>query len=354
MDNIVISSIGIFHHGMKYLKHSNDNTRGNSTIECDKIINGEKLDSEILKYLPYAEVRRVDKICKLLLVSGINCMENLQFKRLKDFKSDIGAIGSTVFGSMSSSEDFVNTALNKGVKNASPIIFPFTVPNASNGILTTKLGVNGFNTTLSGYNPIGYSFDLLNLNRTKGLFVSGFDEVTKQIAEISLPGNLFYNGNYSEGASTFFITKENFAKKNNLPVLFYLIGFEIAYNINNNYTFDNSDSIEKETILRPIKEIFSRKETNKYGIKTLVSAFTSDSKAAVDEKSIIDNTFGVEKVQILYPKDELGESFANNNFVNIICGYTHLLKNPSETQIIINSYDLGGNFSSTLISIQKP
>jgi len=349
MDNIVVSSIGVFHHGMKFLKEVNSYSNGSTAVTPEKMICDEVLDSNILHYLPHEEVRRIDKICKLLLVAGLKCLENLAFEKLKEFKTDLGVVGSTVFGSMASSEHFINSAFVKGVKNASPIIFPFTVPNASTGILTTKLGVNGFNTTLSGYNPIGYSFDLLNLKRAKGLFVSGCDEVTDRISAISLPANLFYNGNYSEGATTLFVTTESFAKENGLPQLFELIGFESTYNLNGDFTFDNSDKIGVDTITRPLKEIFSKYKIKKEDVAIVVSAFSSNSQASKDEQLVVNQLLEGQNVEIIHPKNQIGEAFSNNEFSNIICGYSHLLKVEDGKIAIVNSYSIGGNFSSIII-----
>lgn len=349
MESIVVSSLGVFHTGMKFLEENETYTSVTAYQNIEKLISDEVLESSILRYLPHEEVRRIDKISKLLLISGLSCVENLGGIALSEHKEDLGIVANTVFGSMSSSEEFINSALSKGIKNASPIIFPFTVPNAATGTLTAKLGINGFNTTISGYNPIGYSFDLLKLKRAKGLFVSAFDEITERIRAVSIPENLFYYGDYSEGAITFFITTDSFAKENNIPKLFEILAFESSYNQNDKFTFDNSEDIEDETITYTTMELLKNYPFVKRRISLVISAFPSWSKEAKVEENILKSLLG-ESIEFDYPKDIMGETFSNNNFGNVIYAFSKILMNPNCDLILVNSYDVGGHFSSVVLS----
>ena len=230
MSKIVVTSLGAFHSQAASAEALLRTLSYSRTRSATDTVASETVDEVILRYLDSNEVRRIDKVSKMTLISGLSCLEQVKFGNFDAFKSEIGVVANTCFGAMSCSKEFINTALEKGDKNASPIIFPYTVPNAATGSLTIKLGVNGFNTTLSGYNPVGYAFDLLNLERASGLFVLGFDEVTEFITDIKMKGNIFFNGDYSEGSVTLFMTTADFAKQLGQPHLFEVCGFSSFYN----------------------------------------------------------------------------------------------------------------------------
>jgi 3-oxoacyl-[acyl-carrier-protein] synthase II len=317
---------------------------------CNKIYL-DAVDDKIQQYLSQDETRRIDKVSKLVLVSGLSCMQELAFENIDDVKNDLGVVANTCFGAMSSSKEFINTALRKGDKNASPILFPFSVPNAAAGILTIKLGIQGFNTTISGYNPIGYAFDLLTLNRAEGLFVVGFEEITEFIACIRMKENIFFEGNYSEGSVTLFMTNEEFAAEHNLPYLFEVCGFSSLYNSASIESFDNSKIIEEETIREAIKELLINSNLDINDLDVVVSAFVKGSCHAAIEERVLTDILGSTGYSIIYPRSMLGESFGANNTINVVAGYNYLKNNQSQKSALINNYDIGGNFSVVCIKI---
>lgn len=349
MSEIVITSIGVCHSaGMNLDSFSSYLQAGNRTESSPLLVEEAELEQELSKYMEYGQSRRLDRFSKMAVVAALSCSRGLD-SILEDHKNELGVVINTNLGALNSSEIFIKGALENGIKNASPLIFPFTVPNAASGVVTIRLGIRGFNTTISGYNPIGYAYDLLKLKKGKGFFVGGIEEYSRQLLKIKKVDNPFYSHSLSEGAGILFMTTDDFARENGMDVLFTIDQFSSACNINNQYTMDNSESIEESTILNVLQDIYKNDREKLVDTQLIVSSFLPDDPLAAREKNAISQIISHDLPPIIYPKSWLGETFGASSTLSTITGYCISHADSKEGKTLICNYDIGGNYSCLTI-----
>jgi 3-oxoacyl-(acyl-carrier-protein) synthase len=352
MCTIVVSSIGICHRNATSLEDALNNFNTSSDSQNSYIIENDVIDRELSKSIDLEEVRRVDRISRISLSSALSCKRALKLN-LQEHINDIGIINNTNFGAISSSENFINGALTRGDKNASPIVFPFSVPNAATGMVTLHLGLRGFNNTLSGFNPVGYAFDLLKLDRANGFFVGGADELSDQVSSVKLENNLFYNKKKSEGSGTVFMTTLPFATKNKLDVLFEISSFSNFCSICDPYSIDNSDNINEDSLIEHFENIFSNKGSKPADIDVIVSSFQPESEWQQMEQRVLSRFYKNQKPHIVYPKSILGETYGAASTMSLIYAYCFLESTQLLKTALVSNFEIGGNFSSLIIKINK-
>lgn len=349
MTKIVVCSLGLcFKNATTLNELSNLLIRDVALTKESLEISEDIIKDNLTSYMGDNELRRIDRVSKILLASTLSCNNDLSLD-LKRYMNDLGVIVNTCFGAINSTKNFMETVLTKGDKNASPIIFPFSVPNAATGVITIKLELRGFNTTMSGYNPVGYAYDLLRLKRSSGFFAGGFDELNDMLKLIDIPNNVFFSNSVSEGSAMVFITTSDFAAKNNLEVLFEVCGFTCNNGISKEFSLDNSNSIDDKLIENCVTKIIneSRLEVGNFGV--IVSAFNHLSKEAEIEKNVLSKIFTSKLPEIKYPKSIIGESFGSSSTINVIAGHSYLQNIENKKYCLVNNYDIGGNFSSIIV-----
>lgn len=350
MSKIVITSVGVCHSvGMSLDSFISYLQSGNRSESSPLLVDNTKLEQELLKYMEYGQSRRLDRFSKIVVVAALSCSHGLKLIS-EDYKNELGVVINTNVGALNSSEEFIKGALGNGIKNASPLIFPFTVPNAASGVVTIKLGIRGFNTTISGYNPLGYAYDLLKLEKGKGFFVGGIEEYSRQLLKIKTVDNPFYSHLLSEGAGILFMTTDDFAKENGMNVLFTIDQFSTACNINNHYTMDNSEGIEESTIVNVLQDIYKNDPEKMVDTQLIVSSFLPNDPLAIIEKNAISQIITHDLPPIVYPKLWLGETFGASSTLSAITGYCISHDHGKQIKTLICNYDIGGNYSCLIIN----
>jgi 3-oxoacyl-[acyl-carrier-protein] synthase II len=328
------------------------NSLGTNLIKkCHLKINEEYVNEMLDKNgVDFNITRRIDIVSKIVLSATLSCKKRLgEQLDLKDHVEEIGVLFNTNFGALSSSKEFIEGALKNGIKNASPLIFPFSVPNAATGITTINLGVRGFNSTISGYNPVGYVYDLILLGKMAGCFVGGFEECSAHCDNILCSDNSFYSGSISDGSATLFVCTDDFAEANDLAKLLEIENFSTQNSCPQSYSLDNSNDVDEETIKDCIMTLLSNDDT-KNKIKYVISSFKSGDILSNVELAVLDGIFKEGLPLILYPKLFLGETFGASSTFNIVFALIYSDKLKSGEKILVNNYDIGGNYSSILLN----
>lgn len=352
MCTIVVSSVGVCHSIATSVQDISNNLKINPGSQNNFVIEDNIIDDELSKSIDLEEVRRIDRLSKMSLSSALSCKRDLKLD-LQKYVNEIGIINNTNFGAINSSESFINGALTKGDKNASPILFPFSVPNATTGVVTVHLGLRGFNNTLSGFNPVGYAFDLLKLNRAKGFFVGGVDELSHQISSVVSENNLFYSEKKSEGSATVFMTTLSFAIENKLDVLFEITSFSNFCSICDPYSIDNTDNINEDSLIEHFENIFSGKGSKPEEVDVIVSPFPPESEWQQMEQRVLSKFYKNEIPPIIYPKSVLGETYGAASTMNLIYAYCYLKSSNKSKTALVSNFEIGGNFSSSIIKKNK-
>jgi len=358
---IVAVSFGVCHRLGNSIKNLEDNISHNKNGQSVLHVDDSCLDKELVHFFSENDLRRLDRVSKIGLYASTNCMKNSQLSYEKN-TDEIGLVICTTYGAVSSSRDFINGAISKGQKNASPIIFPYTVPNAVSGIITIQLGVRGVNTTISGYNPVCYAYNLIKGKKAKAILTGGVEELTKELVDVNLRRKDTFSINneqqfinpISEGAAMILLAESNYAASNNLDVLFEILGYGITCNIPvQNNTIDNFSQIEPESIEYSMKTAIERSEINLNDIGLVVSLSGKHGNQRESEKIALKNIYKNQALPEIYNvKDYLGENFGASDTFSLIAGYLKLNKMPKNKNIaLINSYQIGGNITSLLINI---
>ncbi|GFP77740.1 beta-ketoacyl-[acyl-carrier-protein] synthase family protein [Clostridium fungisolvens] len=131
-------------------------------------------------------MRKLDRLSKLLLISGVNALKNAGLEINKDIEKEIGLIVGTSDGPAAEIGAFIKSINSNGIKGGSALSFPNTVYNAAAGYLSIMSKIKGYTATIvngvsSGMDSLCYGYDLLKLNRSKYMLISGVDEYSDTI-----------------------------------------------------------------------------------------------------------------------------------------------------------------------------
>ncbi|MFZ5988140.1 MAG: beta-ketoacyl-[acyl-carrier-protein] synthase family protein [Bacillota bacterium] len=133
-----------------------------------------------------SELRKLDRITKLLLVSGKISLKDANINVNDDVDKDIGIIVGTSDGPATEIGNFQEGMIKRGYHAASALIFPNTVYNAAGGYLSIMTKIKGHTATLvngiqSGISSICYGYDLIKMQKQKYAIASGVDEYSETI-----------------------------------------------------------------------------------------------------------------------------------------------------------------------------
>jgi 3-oxoacyl-(acyl-carrier-protein) synthase len=345
-NNLAITSMGISHN--LGLSIEDFETNAISCIQKQSIlmIDDKFLTETISAKLSEDFLRRMNRLSLIALNAFYDCFDKIKSHREEP---DYGIILSTTYGAASSCKDFIESAIDKGVSKASPLLFPYTVSNAITGILSIFSQYKGFNTTISGYNPICYSDIVLQQSKADLLIVGGVDELLEDVKTAKI-NNLNGNGCISEGAAFIAITKKQFAQENKLPTLCNIYSTSSKLNDITNSNIDNTGHISSSMITWVMEDAIRKAELDRKNINAIIGLSQNDEQKKA-ELDAIQKVFGYNNIpEIVWIKDIIGETFGASDTFAVIYGYI-TLKNKSYCGcIMVNSYLIGGSISSAIIS----
>src|SRR5882757_2689765 len=185
--------------------------------------------------------RRMDRITRIAMSAAASCWQDARLELTDTTKNDVGGIFSTEYGPIASARNFINSGFELGLDSASPLLFPYTVGNAAPGAITILMGARGFNTTVSGHNPVAYAYDVIRSGKAKAILAGGFEELAPEIEEAYANRTVIKDGYVvkeaapidapSEGSAMLFMEEESFAKARGADVLFEVCGYGACSNL---------------------------------------------------------------------------------------------------------------------------
>ncbi|MDR0506809.1 MAG: hypothetical protein LBH32_08360 [Dysgonamonadaceae bacterium] len=345
MNNIlVISSIGVSHNVGLSVNDFRTNILNGTGGKSILMIDDQFLRETIGAKLSEDFLRRMNRLSLIALNAFYDCFDEINSNQEE---SNYGIILSTTYGAASSCKDFIESAIDKGVNKASPILFPYTVSNAVTGILSIFSQYKGFNTTISGYNPICYSDIVLRQEKADLLIVGGVDELLEDVKNAKI-NNLNANDCLSEGAAFVAVTKKQFAEDKGLPILCNICSTSSKLNDIANSNIDNTGQISSSMICLVMEDTIRKSGLDRRNIRAIIG-LSQDNNQRKSEFAAIQKVFAGNKLpEIIWIKDLIGETFGASDTFAIICGYLKL--NSDCTHIMVNSYLVGGSISSIIIS----
>lgn len=128
-----------------------------------------------------AYTRRMDRLSKLLLFSGLGAIRDSGLEMDEQQSQDTGLIVGTSDGPADEIRSFLEQLLAKGVQAGSPMLFPNTVYNAAAAQLSISQRIQGCNMTVSngiasGLDAICDSFEMVRARRHQVVLAAGVDE----------------------------------------------------------------------------------------------------------------------------------------------------------------------------------
>jgi 3-oxoacyl-[acyl-carrier-protein] synthase II len=336
--------------------------------QADKVktfhINDTILEEELGKFKKVNQ-RRMDRLTKITMMSAITCIEGANILIDDETINQVGGIFCTAYGPIASARDFINSGFELGLNSASPLLFPYTVGNAAPGAITVLMKCRGYNTTVSGYNPIAYAYDVICQNKAKAILAGGFEELSPEV-EAAYNMRTVVNGNgqkkeasvslMSEGAVMMFVEDAQFAKARNADVLFEICGYGVNSNLQRvEKSIDNFGYIKPTAILNSMKSSLVRSEVSANSIDLIISLSRKDSNQTESESEAVNALWPGGAPDIHYVKQVLGETFGASDGFAAIAGYVKAKEikgtDQNKKHVMVNSYHIGGNCFSMIIAV---
>lgn len=361
---IVVTSIGVS-SPMGYSVDSffSNYEKASNTLEATHI--DDSTLTEELKVFKNVDQRRMDRLAKIAVMAAVYCLKNANLVIDESNINDIGGIFCTAFGPIASARNFIQSGLNIGLTSASPLIFPYTVGNAVPGIITILMKARGYNTTVSGYSPIVYAYDIIKNGKAKALIAGGFEELSSELEEAYKCRHIFTKEgtkisspitSVSEGSAMLFVEEENYALDRNANILFEISGYGVNSNFpGNEKSYDNFGYILPVVINKSMRMALDKSGFKTNQIAAIISLSRDDSGQTESEMQAINDLWDSTIPNIHYIKKRTGETFGASDTFGVIVGYLEAKKlksSPSEKiNVMVNSYHIGGCCFSLIITI---
>jgi 3-oxoacyl-[acyl-carrier-protein] synthase II len=360
---IVVTSLGVSSPNGNSLESFMTNYE-NKQFTHNTHIEDETLENDLNQFNQVNQ-RRMDRLTKITMMAAVSCIEGANLSIDETNINRVGGIFCTEYGPIASARNFINSGFELGLDSASPLIFPYTVGNAAPGTITVLMKARGFNTTVSGYNPIAYAFDIIKSGKAEAILTGGFEELTTEIEEAYSTRTVIKNSgkkeisavkSMSEGSAMLFIENQSFAISRKANILFEVCGYGVSSNLQREeISIDNFGYISPKIIEKTMRNSLVNSEIEFQNISMIISLGRTDSHQIDSEKEAISNIWLNKPPKINYIKKVLGETFGASDCFAMLAGYIKglELKNNEidKVFIMVNSYHIGGNCFSLIISI---
>ena len=135
---------------------------------------------------PEAAWRRLDRVSRMAAIAAAEALRSAGLERGGE---RIGVVLGTMTAGSVPLQDYLTTVLREGPEAASPMSFPFTVPNAPAGQCSILLRLGGPNVTLarmeaSGLAAIALAADLIREGVADACVAGGVDEASTAVLEV--------------------------------------------------------------------------------------------------------------------------------------------------------------------------
>ena len=360
-NKVVVTSLGVCSPLGYSIENFKENYKNHIPEESLKI-NDDLLEKELSAFQKVNQ-RRMDRVTRIAMLAAASCLRDSELKIDESIVNDVGGIFSTEYGPIASARDFINSGFELGLNSASPLLFPYTVGNAAPGAITILMGARGFNTTLSGHNPVAYTYDIISSGKAKAILAGGFEELVPEIEESYAKRTISKEGirqsspisSLSEGSAMLFMEKQSFAMSRNANILFEVCGYGVNSNMQKNeISIDNFGYVAHHIIANSMNSALKRSGVNADQISLIVSMSRGDSDQMLSEEEAIKSIWNEDIPPIHYTKQAMGETFGSSGCFAVIIGYLIGLdlkqSSDSKKWVMINSYHVGGNCFSVIIT----
>jgi len=360
---VVVTSMGVSSPIGLSVKAFFDNYGNSDHAESLKIAD-KPLEAGLANFKNISS-RRMDRITRIAMSAAASCWQDARLELKDATVNEVGGIFSTEYGPIASARNFIHSGFELGLDSASPLLFPYTVGNAAPGAITILMGARGFNTTVSGHNPVAYAYDVIRTGKAKAILAGGFEELAPEIEE-AYANRTVVKGDAgkeaapidtpSEGSAMLFMEEESFALSRGAEILFEVCGYGVSSNLQKEErSIDNFGFISNQVIVNSMRTALRNSRVEPSQISLVISLSRKDSRQMDSERTALQEIWNEEIPSVHYVKQVIGETFGSSGCFASIVGYLKgkELKqgNGEKTYVMVNSFHIGGNCFSVIIAI---
>ena len=312
----------------------------------------DRLNARLQGHMPLAEMRRLDKLTKSALLAALDCMQASGLAISAENTGEVGCVFNTVYGPLSVFKDFIDSGLNNpgGLGGASALLFPYTVMNAASGVITSRLKATGFNTTLTGYNPVAYAFDAIQAGKASALLTGGFDELTPELVEAYDPAV----PHLTEGSAMVLLEDGERARQRGRDPMFTVLGYAVGTSLPAGGGVDNYTEVDARTLRRVMARVYETSGVSPASTGLVLSCGRDAGQKQAETEVLRGFWSNGHAPTVLHPKDVVGDAFAANDLL-VFPLLSHYLEAHPEAlggdtpYVLINLSQVGGNLTSLLL-----
>ncbi len=270
------------------------------------------------------DVRRNDRFTKF----GLAAFRDL-VKHFKYFDIDPdgrGIIANTYFGPVNTVNDFLQTAMDGGLDQASPMLFSNTVINAGLGRISIEYKLKGISYMLCGSNPLYYAIKDVRENCSQVVFAGGIDDTESQLAFTRNGEREFY-----ESSSFIGLEQEGSAKKRGAEIMARIHGVGMASIANQ---FECCD-ISSEYFYRAMDKALHESGVEEKDIRKVYLCSTEPGM----ETEAVNRLFQLREIHtpdIVYSRDNFRKYLSAGEFFTLFDGIIDMTLNNITVPAIVN------------------
>ena len=152
-------------------------------------LGGQLPDIDFREYLKPANLRRMDRIGKMVVSAVKMALDDSGLELEKENPDRVGIMVGTGLGSSKSVDLYYRGLIEDGPVGATPLLFQTAVPNSICSHSSLEFGIRGINTTFSHKeasveSAMVFAFHLLKRGDAHVIFVGGGDEISEPLYHV--------------------------------------------------------------------------------------------------------------------------------------------------------------------------
>ncbi len=152
-------------------------------------LGGQVEDPEYKSYIKSGNLRRMDRISRMVVASVKLAMEDAGLLIEEEDPERVGIIIGTGLGSSKTVDLFFRDLVRDGPNEVAPLLFQTSVPNAICSHASIEFGIKGINSTFShkeasAESAIVHAFEALRRGKADVIFAGGADEISEPLYNV--------------------------------------------------------------------------------------------------------------------------------------------------------------------------
>lgn len=308
--------------------------------------------------IPYAVARRIDDFSLMLVQAAKNAIKDSGLADMENQRC--GAVFSTYWGPLKSTETFFISLIKEGAENVSPAVFPNLVTNAALGQVCKIFKILNSTSTLIATAPVEYAMELMKKKGNQYMLIAECDELFETNIAACVSAGILNQSDFkfkdtdlkcAGGYAAFVIQQLNDLHGYNGKIYAKLLASASIYApmLINQLDID----IAAERFELAAKRALEEAEVSVNEVGSIVS-FSNGSKYTEEiENKAMSGLFGerASELKFVKPKNKTGEVFGEGSSIAIKAGIDLINDaNYDGAAIMCCSFTPGNNINVTLLS----